>query len=511
MRFIKSSILVSLGTLSSRLLGFVRDLLIARFLGAGINSDVFFIGLKIPNTIRQIFGEGAFNVAFIPLIKKYSDKNKISEKGLKFIEETFVMFMSVIIISMILLEIFMPEIIGFLAPTLSERGSEIHDLAVMVGRIITPYILFVSYMTFSGAVLNSVGKFAAMAFAPALVNLGYIMAFAYVYLFNIKVTQISYVPSFGMVFGGFMQFLMMYISLKKMPFKIKIVKPTISKEVKILFKRFIPTIFGTGIVILNSLVSVFLASSLEKGSVSYLFYTDRLVQLPTALFGTAIATVFLPTLSEKIKNKTNISKAFNNVFLVCLILASLCTAYLFEFSDIVVNTLFERGEFTRLATEKTSAALALFACALPVIMALKSVTTVFYAKGDTKSPTIISAICFIVNFILSVILMQFYSYLGLVMASVIALYLNIVAQLLILLKNKIVELKYILSSIGYYLIFQIILILSFSFFKNIWLINLENAILVKLLYLVVSGMVGGIVMLVLIFCFNLHKKILITK
>ena len=505
MNFLKSSAIVSIGTLSSRILGFVRDLLIARFLGAGISSDILFIGLRIPNTFRQIFGEGAFNLAFVPLFKKYCDDKQVNSKSLKFLEETFSMFMLAILAILIVCEIFMPQILNVLAPALAEKGEDVYNLAVNVSRILMPYILFVSYMTFMGAVLNSLGKFAAMAFAPAMVNVGYIAAFVVYLLFNID-TNITYVPAIGFVFGGFLQFLVMYLTIKRMPFTIKFRKPTLSPEVKLLFVKFVPTMLGSGIVILNSLVSVFLASGLQQGSVSFLFYSDRMVQLPTALFGTAIATVLLPTLTQKMKQEQDISNAFMRVFGITLIIAAFCTAFMYLNAEVIINTLFERGAFDTTATEKTAAALALMSLSIPAIMALKIVSVIFYAQGNTKLPTIIAAFSFIINLVLCLILMQHYDYLGLVMAGVISIYFTIIIQLVIVLNRRVLKFAKVLKSIGMFIIAQTGLLILFNFVINIWNISLQSGIMYKLLYLSIIGCLGLIFTISFVYTFKLYKN-----
>ncbi|HAG53093.1 MAG TPA: murein biosynthesis integral membrane protein MurJ [Alphaproteobacteria bacterium] len=506
MNFLKSSAIVAIGTLSSRILGFVRDLLIARFLGAGINSDILFIGLRIPNTFRQIFGEGAFNLAFVPLFKKYCDDKNINEKSLIFLEQTFSMFMLAIVAILIICEIFMPQILDILAPSLHTRGEDVYNLAVNVSRILMPYILFVSYMTFMGAVLNSLGKFAAMAFAPAMVNVGYIAAFIAYSLSNFE-GNITYIPAIGMVFGGFLQFLVMYISIKRMPFIIKFVKPVLSPEVKLLFRKFVPTILGSGIVILNSLVSVFLASGLQKGSVSFLFYSDRMVQLPTALFGTAIATVLLPTLTQKLKENNDLSSAFMKVFGITLLISAFCTTFMYLNADLIINTLFERGAFDRDATLKTGASLALMALSIPAIMNLKIVSVIFYAQGNTKLPTFIAAASFSLNLVLCLILMQYFDYLGLVMAGVISIYFTIVVQLIIVLKERVLMASKVFKALVFYAITQSALILSIKIVGDLWNIGLDSAIIFKLLYLIAVGLIGAAITFMFVVLFKLYKKV----
>lgn len=509
MSFIKSSAIVSLGTLSSRILGFIRDLLIARFLGAGVSSDILFIGLRIPNTFRQIFGEGAFNMAFVPLFKKYCDDNKVNKKALTFLEQTFSMFMLSIIVICIVCEIFMPQILNTIAPSLQTRGVEVYELAVDVSRILMPYILFVSYMTFMGAVLNSLGKFAAMAFAPAMVNIGYILAFVVYSLTKIE-SNVTYVPAWGFLFGGFLQFLVMYISIKKLPFTIKFTKPVISAEVKLLFVKFVPTMLGSGIVILNSLVSVFLASGLQKGAVSFLFYSDRIVQLPTALFGTAIATVLLPTLTQKIKDEKDISSAFLRVFSITLLVSAFCMVYLHMFAEPVINLLFERGAFNQDATRYTSMALAIMALSIPGIMALKIVSVIFYAQGNTKLPTIIAGCSFVLNLVLCLILMQYYNYLGLVIAGVISIYFTVIIQLGIVIYKKVLCFKQIIKPFAYFII-EILLVCFVLYcakylFVNVWQVSLENAIVLKIIYLFIMGVLGVVSTAGIMWLFKLHKN-----
>ncbi|MCP4355496.1 MAG: murein biosynthesis integral membrane protein MurJ [Proteobacteria bacterium] len=506
MSFIKSSAIVSLGTLTSRIFGFCRDLFMARFLGAGLVSDIFFIALRIPNMVRSVFGEGAFNMAFVPMFKNKCDGNKINQKALKFIEETFAILMLVITLITVGFEIFMPSIIDTLAPTLMQRGEHVFSLAVVIARILIINIVFTSYMTFMGAVLNSLGRFAAMAFAPALVNIGYISAFTFVHIAQIEVPNIVYIPAFGAVFGGGLQAFMMYAAIKRLPFTIKFQKPVITQNVKKLFFKFLPTCLGSGIVILNAVVSVFLASSLQKGSVSFLFYSDRIINLPSALVGTAVATVLLPTLTQKIKENKDISKAFNKVFAGTILISALGASYIYVFSDVIINTLFERGLFDRVSTNKTAAALSILAFALPGMMNLRVVSTVFYASGNTKVPNFISAISFVLNLSLCLILMKMYDYLGLVIAGVISLYFVVFSQVVILAIKRILRIKDILEPLAYYALFQVSTMLLFTQISRAWSISLDDNILFKLFYLVITGIAGAVFAAVLVFIFRLHKR-----
>jgi putative peptidoglycan lipid II flippase len=249
-----------------------------------------------------------------------------------------------------------------------------------------------------------------------------------------------------------------------------------------------------------------LASSLQTGAVSYLFYADRLVQLPLALFGTAMATVLLPSLTDKLKQKQDISQPFLRIFSISFVFSAFCFSYIFINSELIINTLFERGEFTRADSVAVAETMALMAFAIPAIFSLKITSVMFYANADTKTPMLISLISFILNVALCLILMQYYSYFGLVMAGVVAAYFTFVSQIIILIKRKIINIINLLHCAWYYIIVQIVIFTLMYGFNMLELISLNDVLIIKLVWLFMTGVLGLVVVGIFIYLFKLYKS-----
>lgn len=430
MSLIKSAFTVGSLTMVSRLLGFVRDMFIASKLGAGPLSDVFFIAFKLPNFFRHLFAEGAFNAAFVPLYSGIvTEKGAVSAKD--FAEKIAAVLFFALLIITILMQIFMPWVMLALAPGFSGDAAKF-DLAVLLTRITFPYLLFMSLVSLLGGMLNSVGRFAAAALAPALLNICLILAAVYFTRFT---PTPAHALSIGVTVAGLVQLIWLILATKRAGISLSFRLPRLNPQVKLLLKRMLPGVVGAGVTQLNLWIDTILAT-LIPSAVSYLYYADRISQFPLAVIGTAMGTALLPLLSRQIREqKLDESIATQNRALETALLFTLPAAIaLIVLAVPIISVLFQRGAFGMEETLSTSYALTALACGLPAFVMIKVFTPGFFANGDTRTPVRIAIICLITNTVLNLILIKPFGYVGLTIATVVASWLNV-----ILLSTKLVQ------------------------------------------------------------------------
>mgnify|MGYP001219706718 CR=1 FL=1 len=309
MNLIKSTGTFSFFTIISRLLGYVRDILIAVFLGAGPLADAFFVAFRIPNTFRRLFSEGTFNAAFVPSYSSLLNKKKLSEN---FANNIFNLLILGLFLLVIIIEILMPIFVFLIAPGF-EGDSQKIELAITLTRITFPFLLFVSLSSFFSGILNSNNKYAAAAAAPIILNIVMIstLIVSYYQGFNFA-KQLSY----GVTLAGILQLIFLFhVTLKfyqpSLLFKFKI-----DSKVKFFFKKLVPSILSSGVTQINILIGTIIAS-FESGAVSYLYYADRIYQINLAIAGIAVSTVSLPVLSKAfkkcVKGLCNLFQAFRGL------------------------------------------------------------------------------------------------------------------------------------------------------------------------------------------------------
>jgi putative peptidoglycan lipid II flippase len=297
MSLFKSAFTVGSFTLCSRILGYIRDILIAATLGATYTADAFFVAFRLPNFFRTLSAEGAFNAAFVPL---FAGKLELEGKKNAFTFASHVLsFMAAILLVLtIVMQIFMPAVMYILAPGFIDQPEKF-DLAVHFGRIVFPYLLFISLMSLLSGILNSLGKFAAAAAAPIWLNLCSIFALTVLAKYT---TNPAVVLSWAVVTSGLIQLVWVVVIAYKNGIFLHISIPKMDNDVKTLLKRMVPGIIGGGVTQINLWINTVIATTVA-GAVSYLYYADRLVQFPLAIIGTAMGTALLPTLSKQIRGK----------------------------------------------------------------------------------------------------------------------------------------------------------------------------------------------------------------
>lgn len=409
-------------TIISRISGFARDIVMAGLVGTAFVADCFVVAFKLPNFFRRLFAEGAFNAAFVPLFTE-----KISEEGdakaLRFAEESGTVLLTVLLIFVALVQALMPFLILVLAYGFKDDPAKF-DLAVTLTRITFPYLIFISLVSLLGGVLNALGRFAAAASTPILLNIS---------LIGCGLLLTSYLPTaghalaIGVTLGGLLQFLWLLAALKREGIRMRIRRPRLTPEVKRLLILMAPIALGAGAVQINLLIDVLIASFLPDGSLAYLFYADRLNQLPVGIIGVAAGTALLPTLSRLLSAGEDqlAMNSLNRAVETTLLLTVPAAVALFLIPDQIITVLFERGAFTADSTVQTAQALSAYALGLPAYILLKVLSPAFFARQDTRTPVRIGIIALVVNTVLNVILMFPLQHVGLALATAIAAWLNV--------------------------------------------------------------------------------------
>lgn len=432
MTLLRSIMTVGSITAVSRIFGFVRDILIAATLGANMVADVFFVAFKFPNLFRRLFAEGAFSMAFVPIFAGILEKEGI-EKAKEFANQAFGILLSGLLIVVILMELAMPWAMRAFAPGFLDDPKKF-DMVIEYTRITFPYVLFISLVSLLAGVLNSFCKFAAAAATPILLNVCLIGAL----LFWAPVSKHpGQTLAWAVFLAGLVQFLWIFYHCVKKGLWLRPVL-VLSKNVKLLLARALPVALGAGVYQINLLVDTIIASFLPEGSISYLFFADRINQLPLGIVGVAVGTALLPLLSRQIRSGDNVAAQNSQnravEFSIFLTLPAACA--LFVMADPVVKVLFQRGVFGDIQASATAAALAVLALGLPAYVLIKSLAPGFFARGDTKTPVKIAAIAMVVNVVLSLILMEHFLHVGVAMATTISSWLNAIMMLIILYRRS---------------------------------------------------------------------------
>lgn len=420
MRLYHAFATVGMMTLISRILGFFRDILIAFVLGTGLVADAFFVAFRFPNLFRRLFGEGAFNAAFIPLFAKKLEGDGQTEAE-SFARNIASLLIFALLLTTAIAEIAMPWLIYIIAPGFSETPEKL-DLAILLTRITFPYLACMSLVALLSGMLNALGKFAAAAAVPILLNIILISAMSLaIYLELNQSNQAGILLSWGVAFAGLAQlFLLAYFILKE-GYSLTPTRPKLTKDAKKFLKLSVPGIFAGGITQINIMIGTIIAS-MQASAVSYLYYADRLYQLPLGIVGIAIGVVLLPELSKKLRagDKTAVMQTQNRSLEFSALLTLPAAVALFIIPDPLIKVLFERGAFDATATSATATALSAFAIGLPSFVLIKVFSPGFFANEDTKTPMIYAAISMIINVVLSLILFPYLKHVGIAIATSIA-------------------------------------------------------------------------------------------
>ena len=396
MNLIKSTGTFGFYTIISRLLGYLRDILIAIFLGTSLLADVFFVAFRIPNTFRRLFAEGTFNAAFVPSYTSELTKSKL--KGNQFAGQIFNLLLAGLLLLVLIIELFMPIFISLIAPGFVGDEKKI-ELAITLTRITFPFLMFVCLASFFSAILNSHNKFAAASAAPIILNLVLIGILS---LGKVLDDYLVYYLSYGVSIAGLLQIIFLYKFVNnfysfKLDFKFKI-----TKQVNLFFKKLLPSIFSSGVTQINILVGTIIAS-FQASAVSYLYYADRIYQINLAIAGIAIGVVILPSLTKyvQLKKKDKILSVQNKALELSIFLSFPATLALLIGSEEIVSALFGYGSFNETAVKNSALALYYFSFGLPAFAFIKVFSSFFFANHDTKTPFYISFISVLLNVFIS--------------------------------------------------------------------------------------------------------------
>ncbi len=428
MSLIKSIATVGGCTAISRVAGFIRDILIARFLGATMMADAFFVALRFPNLFRSLFAEGTLNVAFVPLFTGELQKGK--REALDFARSVFSFLFYILLIFTVLIEIIMPGLMFILAPGFEEIQGKL-ALTTALSRITFPFLLFVSLVSLLAGVLNSLGRFWAAAFTPTLLNLTMIFFLICATPFINSPYAPAYALSIGVTVAGILELLFLLYHVWKADFLFGMMSPLktlghLSRGVKTLLKKMAPGVLGSGVYQINLFFDTFFVSFVGAGAISWLNYANHLFQLPIGIIGVAIGTALLPILSKHVKagELEEANTHLNRGLEISLAMSVASFVGLFLLAEPIIETLFQYGKFSAEDTLHTAKALRIFAFGLPAYMATKALSPFFYARGDTTTPVKIAVVGVVLNTLFAVILMQFWGYAGIAAATSITVWIN---------------------------------------------------------------------------------------
>jgi len=417
---LKSAGTVGGWTLVSRLLGFVRDILLARVLGAGVLADAFFVAFKLPNFFRRLFAEGTLTVALVPVL---GDQRQHSEEDAHQYLNALAGLLLIILLGVTCLGvIFMPALLMIFAPGFADEPDR-WSQTLILARMMFPYLLLISLAAMAWSVLNAYRKFAVAAASPALLNLSLILT---ALLVAPEFSNPALALAIGVLLGGILQLGIQFPALRRIGW---LPRPTINLKlaaVKETLKLFVPAVFGVAAVQINILVGTILATMLPVGAVSYLYYADRLVQLPFALFGMAMGTALLPSMSRHFSGGNHeqaIMELRQGLGWLTWITLPAVTGLLVLAEPIIV-TLFESGRFDHAASLATSHALQAYGLGLLAFCWIRVLSAACYAEKDARSPVRFAAIAVAVNIVLALLLMWPLQYVGLALATSIASFIN---------------------------------------------------------------------------------------
>ena len=454
---------VSSFTVLSRILGFIRDIFIARFLGSTVTADAFFVAFRIPNFFRRVLAEGAYSAALIPVFSGVVIDSKDDHEAADFVENTMSLLLFVTIALTFIFYFGMPYIIQVLAPGFS-TNKEAFDLAVHFGKIIFPYLIFISLVAHFTSILNVHGKFAAGAFAPAILNISFILS---LFLLTPQLSSAGHALSYGVLIGGLFQFIFMYQAILKF-YRPRIRIPQLNKKLKKFFRLFFPGVIGSGVIQLNIIIGTIIASFLPVGAISHIYYADRLNQLPLAIFGIAMGIVLLPGLSKAIKNdnKKEINDTQNRSLEFALLISLPSAVGLYILSTPIIHVLFERGAFLAEDTLYTAQVLSIFSLGLPAYILIKILVTCFFAREDTKTPLYVAVVSVIINVVLSLLLISTMREMGIALATAISAWVNAFLLFIILQFKKNLILDAIFLKNSFKILISVLVMLSGCYVLN---------------------------------------------
>lgn len=409
-------------TLVSRILGFGRDMLIAAFMGTGPIADAFFVALKLPNLFRRLFGEGAFNAAFIPAFSGLLHTEGVGAAK-QFAQEAFAVMAFWLGIMTILGEIFMPALMAVLAPGFT-ANPEKFALAVTLSRITFPYLVLICLAALVSGVLNGLEKFTAASASYVLFN---IISIACMIWLTPYVPTVGHALSWGITISGVAQLGLLMVAVRRGGMGLRVPRPRMTPQMRLLMRRMAPGLVGAGVTQLNLTVDVIIASLLPPGTVSVLYFADRVQQLPLGVIGTAVGTALLPLLSRQVRAGEAASAigTLNRAVEYGIFLTLPAALALIVCAHPIMLVLFGRGAFDPESVRLSSQSLAAYAIGLPAFVLVKVLAPAFFARGDTSMPVTIGVGSVILNLVLNLAFMVPLAHIGPALATSLAAICNV--------------------------------------------------------------------------------------
>ena len=486
MNLIKSTGTFGFFTIISRLLGYLRDILIAIFLGTSFLADVFFVAFRIPNTFRRLFSEGTFNAAFVPSYSSELTKGKTVSNN--FANQVFNLLFLSLLGLVLLAQIFMPIFVSLIAPGFVDDKEKI-SLAINLTRIMFPFLMLVSLASFFSAILNSYNRFAEAAAAPIILNIVLIAVLLFSRSLN---DSLVYYLSYGVTIAGLLQLIFLYFFVKKY-FKFRFnFKFNLNNKVKNFFKKLLPSIFSSGVTQINILVGTIIAS-FQASAVSYLYYADRIYQINLAIAGIAIGVVILPQLSKHIsqQNKKKIDLIQNKALELSLFLSLPASIALLIASEEIISALFGYGQFNESSVLNSAKALYFFSLGLPAFAMIKVFSNFFFANHDTKRPFYIALASVLLNILISLYFFKSIGFIIIPIATTVSSWFNFIILFLTIKKRKLFSFNDIFIKRFFKIVFSSILMgLFFNYLMVFFREELSFEHSLKSIYLILSVILG---------------------
>ncbi len=416
---------VGLMTTGSRVLGFVRDALVAAVLGTGPAADAYLAAFRFPNLFRRLFAEGAFNTAFIPLFAKSIEQEGMEPARL-WAARIMSWLVAVVFCVTVLAEIFMPWVLAPFVPGFLDDPAK-YDLTVLLTRICFPYLMCMSLMAAYAAILNGLGRFTAASFAPILLNIVMIVFMAPLVLWPNTDVQTAIWIAVGTIAGGIAQLALVYAAIRRSGFVPKLHWPKFDADVHRFWILAIPAVIAGGITQVNIFVGTIIASSADS-AIAYLYYADRLYQLPLGIIGIAVGTVLLPELSRHLKGgrDAEADASQTQALLISMLLSMPAATALIALAQPIVTVLFQRGAFSAVDSYETAQTMIWFSAGLPAYVLIRVLQPGFFAREDTRTPTVFAGISVVVNIALSLLLFPSLAHVGIAIATSVAAWANAV-------------------------------------------------------------------------------------
>jgi len=459
-------------TLLSRGSGFLRDVVLGAVLGAGVLADAFYIAFRLPNHFRTIFGEGAFNAAYVPSYSRVLETEGETQAK-SFSSQIFTLLLASQVLFLALAWMFTPQLIELLAPGF-DADPEKMQLAVTMTRITFPYLLFITLVTLHSGTLNANGRFVAAAFAPVLLNVVMVMFLAVAFLFP----NAGIAASYGITVSGVAQLALMMVAARRARILERLERPHLDSRVRQFFGALGPAVIGSAGVQIALFADTIIGSMLPTGGISSIYYADRIYQLPIGVIGIAAGTVLLPEMSRRLATGDHgaACHAQNRTMALTLALGAPFFVAFLAIPELIMRGVFMRGRFTAEAASASAAVLAAYGIGILAIVLIRSAVASFQAHGDTRTPMLVSLFAVAINVALKIVLFRPYGAAGLATATAVGAWINFALLCLLAIREGSMRPDVTLGKVGLAVAFASALLLGVAIFGDAPAARLAGAV-----------------------------------